>query len=468
MKKKIAQKTINEIINLYTIEKMGSTLISRKLNISRSTILQLLKKMNVPIENSGQRWKGGKSESDKRYYNKNKTSISIKYKKWSVKNKDKLKKYHKTWRDNNEKYRKYKNDYEKNKKKNDPIYKLNSYLRTAIYSSLTEKNIKKDKKTSNILNFTINELKSHLELQFTNGMSWENYGEWHVDHILPISHFNYKSIDSEEFKECWSLSNLRPLWSSENLSKNNKIISHQYRIRLEKSKEEQKNIQFDLNKVELKNSTVRIIDRKSCEKIINEYEWLGYLPKYCNFYFGIFFKIDENEYLGGVIALQPEYGDNLGIWDKYGFSNKIIQLSRGVCLWWTPKNSASYMISRVINHLKSHTEYEIITATVDSQAGEIGTIYQSLSWYYVGCMSGNLTKTGKERIRYGYKINGKLYNQRHIRSMIGSANKENVLKHFPSVEIVNLGRKRRYFKFIKNKKKHLKSIKSILKEYPKR
>jgi hypothetical protein len=126
------------------------------------------------------------------------------------------------------------------------------------------------------------------------------------------------------------------------------------------------------------------------------------------------------------------------------------------------------MISRVLKWLSKNTKYEVVSATVDSNAGEIGTIYQSLGWLYTGTMDGNLTPSGKERIRYGYKLNNKIYNQRHIRKMIGTASKETVLKHFPNIEIINMGRKKRYFKFIKNKHIHITKIKHMLKSYPKR
>ena len=58
-----------------------------------------------------------------------------------------------------------------------------------------------------------------LESQFKDGMTWYNYGEWHVDHIKPISLFNFKHPTDNEFQECWSLDNLQPLWAIDNLSK---------------------------------------------------------------------------------------------------------------------------------------------------------------------------------------------------------------------------------------------------------
>jgi len=64
----------------------------------------------------------------------------------------------------------------------------------------------------------------YLEKKFEEGMSWENYGkEWHIDHKLPISKFNFKTTDDPDFKICWSLKNLQPMWAKENMSKNNKL-----------------------------------------------------------------------------------------------------------------------------------------------------------------------------------------------------------------------------------------------------
>ena len=54
-------------------------------------------------------------------------------------------------------------------------------------------------------------------------MSWDNYGEWHIDHIIPVSSFSFDNVDSEDFKKCWSLTNLQPLWSYENIKKSNKL-----------------------------------------------------------------------------------------------------------------------------------------------------------------------------------------------------------------------------------------------------
>jgi hypothetical protein len=68
--------------------------------------------------------------------------------------------------------------------------------------------------------YTLNELKLHLQNQFKDGMSWDNMGEWHIDHIFPISAFNFTKPEDPEFRQCWALDNLRPLWATDNLRKN--------------------------------------------------------------------------------------------------------------------------------------------------------------------------------------------------------------------------------------------------------
>ncbi len=60
--------------------------------------------------------------------------------------------------------------------------------------------------------------------KFKDGMTWDNYGEWHVDHIQPISAHSIQEIGDDEFMRCWSLTNLQPMWGEENIKKSNKIL----------------------------------------------------------------------------------------------------------------------------------------------------------------------------------------------------------------------------------------------------
>lgn len=76
-----------------------------------------------------------------------------------------------------------------------------------------------------LVGYTLDDLMIHLEKKFLPGMTWENYGRggWNIDHIIPKSVFNYESTGDVDFKHCWSLKNLQPLWESDNMSKGAKL-----------------------------------------------------------------------------------------------------------------------------------------------------------------------------------------------------------------------------------------------------
>lgn len=120
---------------------------------------------------------------------------------------------------------KNKSSYSKEKKR------LRNAMKSNLRERLRKRLINKNRKsTFDILGYTVDDLKAHLENKFKEGMSWDNYGHfkdgrmgWQIDHIIPDSKFNYESVLDPEFLECWSLSNLQPLWGKENLSKKDKI-----------------------------------------------------------------------------------------------------------------------------------------------------------------------------------------------------------------------------------------------------
>ncbi len=76
-----------------------------------------------------------------------------------------------------------------------------------------------------IVGYSLNQLKNHLENSFESGMSWNTYGKngWHIDHKIPVSAFNIISYTCEDFKRCWALENLQPLWAMDNFRKGSKI-----------------------------------------------------------------------------------------------------------------------------------------------------------------------------------------------------------------------------------------------------
>lgn len=71
--------------------------------------------------------------------------------------------------------------------------------------------------------FSIDDLMRHLERQFEKGMNWENYGQWHIDHIVPVRAFS-RLVEREAIERCWALHNLRPLWAQDNRKKSGKHL----------------------------------------------------------------------------------------------------------------------------------------------------------------------------------------------------------------------------------------------------
>ena len=116
--------------------------------------------------------------------------------------------------------RKYYREYRFKREHSDIEFKLSCRIGTAIWEVLKKK--KARRKWTELVGYTTKELIDHLESKFEPWMNWKNYGKWHVDHIKPKSLFHYTSPEDQEFKECWSLSNLQPMEAHENMRKSNK------------------------------------------------------------------------------------------------------------------------------------------------------------------------------------------------------------------------------------------------------
>jgi hypothetical protein len=113
--------------------------------------------------------------------------------------------------------------YQISRCKVDPLFKLTKNLRSRLYHALIKQKANKNNKTLELTCCTISFLKVYLEAKFTEGMSWENYGKWHIDHILPCCSFDLKN--AEEQKVCFHYTNLQPLWAKDNLSKGGKVCN---------------------------------------------------------------------------------------------------------------------------------------------------------------------------------------------------------------------------------------------------
>lgn len=227
MKKYIpTQEEIETILRLYKEEYFGSQTISKMVQLNKHIVLRILKENGVKLGPSGRRFIGGREVSVKKHESKPETKFRKRknYDNWYKQNLEHRKEYLKEYREKNkEKIRETKRNYERTRKSNDPIYKLINNFRTAIYQVLKENNVQKNGHYFEILKYKPDELISHLEKQFIDGMNWENYGQWHVDHIRPISSFKITEIGDDEFMKCWSLENLQPLWGIDNIKKSNNL-----------------------------------------------------------------------------------------------------------------------------------------------------------------------------------------------------------------------------------------------------
>ena len=220
------ESTILLITELYVTQKLSSIAISKKLKLSKQVILRILRENNVEINKSGRKFLGGKKIAAKKYEQKTESKIKRKlyYEHWYEENKNCRKKYLKEYQDkNSDKIKILRRNYEREKRRIDPIYRLIHNFRTALYQVLKEKNVDKNKRYFQVLKYSPEELIIHLEKLFKEGMTWENYGKWHIDHIKPISAHNIRELGDDEFMKCWSLENLQPLWAQENISKSNKL-----------------------------------------------------------------------------------------------------------------------------------------------------------------------------------------------------------------------------------------------------
>ena len=119
-----------------------------------------------------------------------------------------------------DKYRRYAKQYMAQRLQ-DPSLKLAHNLRCRIRRAVVQISKSKSASMKALLGCSIDELRVHLESLFKEGMSWDNYGEWHIDHIKPVSSFDLS--DYEQQRQCFHYTNIQPLWAIENLVKSDKF-----------------------------------------------------------------------------------------------------------------------------------------------------------------------------------------------------------------------------------------------------
>jgi hypothetical protein len=203
--------------------------------------------------------------------------------------------------------------------------------------------------------------------------------------------------------------------------------------------------------VDISSAAVRAITAAEARAIIEQYEPM---PAVAQFHFGIFF----GDRCGGAVVYGPEYSENLGTWDRHGFTGKIIALLRGACLPWAHPHAASKLIRRSMDLLPER--YRVVTATVDALAGEVGTIYQACGFDYVGTMC----QGGRVLVR----VNGRHLSERQVGRLTGTRGARALMRL--GFDASPVPRRARYFAFRGDKqerKRNRAAVAHLVKPYPK-
>jgi len=186
----------------YISENREFVLAKRKERYYKNQEINLAKKKKYDNDNRELIRKRARESYDpekaKKYYKENKEEILKRNKRWSDENKDR--------------HRKINCENTKNWLKENPHVVV---WRQMVYRLIKKFNKKKESSTSEILGYSALDLKLHIQNQFVEGMSWENWGKWHIDHIKPIFTFDVNTPISEVN----ALENLRPIWAEENLKR---------------------------------------------------------------------------------------------------------------------------------------------------------------------------------------------------------------------------------------------------------
>lgn len=162
----------------------------------------------------------GIKESIKKWNKNNPERVKKIKERWRKNNPKKVKENIKRWQENNpERLRKYNKQYVKHMRKTDLKFNLNSKIATAIRFSL--KGNKNGRHWETLVGYNLNDLIKHLKKTMPEGHNWQEFmtGKLHIDHIIPISVFNFTKPEHTDFKRCWELKNLRLLPAKENLVK---------------------------------------------------------------------------------------------------------------------------------------------------------------------------------------------------------------------------------------------------------
>ena len=148
----------------------------------------------------------------------NREWCNLKKREWAEKNKDRvIEQRNRHYQENKDK----RSESDKIKRMTDPLHDMKIRVRNRINVAIKRGKFSgKTNGTLEIIGCSWDDLKIFIESKFTEGMTWENRGKWHIDHIIPLS--SAKTI--EEMIQLCHYSNLQPLWANDNISKGAKIL----------------------------------------------------------------------------------------------------------------------------------------------------------------------------------------------------------------------------------------------------
>lgn len=132
----------------------------------------------------------------------------------------KAKRKQKYWQDT-QSAKEYNKDYMRERAQKDPVFRLQARCRKRLWAALREGGYTKKSRSFDMIGCSLDYLVAYLEAQFHDGMTWENYGQWHVDHIVPLA--SAKSED--EVISLFHYSNLQPLWAADNIAKGARLVT---------------------------------------------------------------------------------------------------------------------------------------------------------------------------------------------------------------------------------------------------
>ena len=156
------------------------------------------------------------SNMRKRNYQKNIDKMRLEKRKYYADNKEAKSLYDIEYREKNkEKIAAYKKEWDKKQMQDSIVYKIKKNLRRRVHHALNGKT--KSASTMKLIGCTPEYFKEYIESLFLENMSWDNYGEWHIDHIIPC--FAFDLSIPEQQQKCFNYSNQRPLWKTDNLKR---------------------------------------------------------------------------------------------------------------------------------------------------------------------------------------------------------------------------------------------------------